>query len=87
MLKANQHSFLIRFQNSNNNYIMFNDSTKSLEELAVYLFRNRTLIIKDIKIYDPVKTRYVRANKNNMLKSMFWTTTILDQELIRRNFY
>jgi hypothetical protein len=86
LLKSNQHCFVIRFQNNNYNYLFFTDSDKSLEELGAYLCQNKTLIIKDIKIYDQPKTRYVRANKN-MLKSIFKWVTILDVELERRNFY
>ena len=86
MTKANNYVFLIRFQN-NNQVLIISDSNKDLIDLGEYLSKNRNFILKDVKVYEKAKTRFVRTSIQNVLKPIFKYITVLDQELIRRNFY
>lgn len=85
-LVSNQYTFAIRFQNNQYAYVFFNDTDKSMREVAEYLKKNRTLLIKDIKIYEPHKTRFRRLNLDNF-RCILCSTTELEQELITRNIY
>lgn len=86
MLISNQYQYLMRFQFNKYEYIIFNDSDTSLKEVAEYLQNKKYLIIEDIKVYQPEKTRFVKTNKSR-LRNAFEYCTELDIELKRRNFY
>lgn len=84
MFINNQHSFVARFQNTHASFIFFTDSEESLNQFADFLSKNRNRILKDIKIYDQVHTRYVRANIK-MIQAI--CTTELEIELNHRNYF
>ncbi len=85
MIISNNYVFLMRFQN-NNEEILFTSSNKDLISLGEFLSKNRNYLIKDIKVYERAKTRFVRCSMN-VQKPILSFQTVLDQELIRRNYY
>ena len=85
MLVVTNYLFLMRFQNDNEE-ILFTSSNKDLISLGEFLSKNRNYLIKDIKVYERAKTRFVRCSMN-VQKPILSFQTVLDQELIRRNYY
>jgi len=85
MIIRRNYLFVLIFQN-NKDEVFFTDSEEDLIRVGIYLGSNKHLLIKEIKQYDPIKTRFTRANKN-LLKNLFKFATDLDLELKRRNFY